>query len=66
MTERSVRRELLVSKGWVQAVALFVLFGFFVLGLYLGVRYTVPRITMEEPEDILFTEIAEPAAPRER
>ena len=27
------RRELLVSKGWVQAVALVVLFGFFVLGL---------------------------------
>ena len=35
---------------------------------YLGVRYTVPRITMEEPEDILFTEVAEPeaAGPRER
>jgi nitric oxide reductase subunit B len=27
------RRELLISKGWVQAVALVVLFGFFVLGL---------------------------------
>jgi nitric oxide reductase subunit B len=27
------RRPLLVSKGWVQAVALVVLFGFFVLGL---------------------------------
>jgi nitric oxide reductase subunit B len=35
---------------------------------YLGVRYTVPRIVMEEPEDILFTEITEPEAtgPRER
>src|ERR671910_2310523 len=35
---------------------------------YLGVRHTVPRITMEEPEDILFTEITEPetAGPRER
>ena len=35
---------------------------------YLGVRYTVPRITMEEPEDILFTEVTEPEAtwPRER
>jgi nitric oxide reductase subunit B len=35
---------------------------------YLGVRHTVPRITMEEPEDILFTEITEPEAtgPRER
>jgi len=27
---------------------------------YLGVRYTVPRITIEEPEEILFTEITEP------
>jgi nitric oxide reductase subunit B len=35
---------------------------------WLGVRYTVPRIVMEEPEDILFTEITEPEAtgPRER
>jgi nitric oxide reductase subunit B len=35
---------------------------------YLGVRHTVPRITMEEPEDILFTEITEgeTAKPRER
>ena len=35
---------------------------------YLGVRHTVPRITMEEPEDILFTEITEPetTGPRER
>ena len=31
--ERSQRRQLLVSKGWVQAVLLVVLFGFFVLGL---------------------------------
>ena len=35
---------------------------------YLGVRHTVPRITMEEPEDILFAEITEPetAGQRER
>jgi nitric oxide reductase subunit B len=33
---------------------------------YLGVRHTVPRVTMEEPEDVLFTEIAEPAGPRRR
>jgi nitric oxide reductase subunit B len=35
---------------------------------YLGVRHTVPRTTMEEPEDILFTEITEPetTGPRER
>ena len=34
---------------------------------YLGVRHTVPTVTMEEPEDILFTEITEPeTAGRER
>jgi hypothetical protein len=27
------RRQLLVSKGWIQAVALVLLFGFFVMGL---------------------------------
>jgi len=27
---------------------------------YLGVRHTVPHVTMEEPEDVLFTEVAEP------
>jgi nitric oxide reductase subunit B len=26
---------------------------------YIGVRHTVKRVTLEEPEDILFTEIAE-------
>ena len=31
--EGSERRELLVSKGWVQGVALVLLFGFFVMGL---------------------------------
>jgi nitric oxide reductase subunit B len=29
---------------------------------YLGVRHTVPRVVIEEPEDILFTEITEPEA----
>src|SRR5919204_1797500 len=33
MEETTARRELLVSKGWLQAVALVVLFGFFVMGL---------------------------------
>ena len=33
---------------------------------YLGVRHTVPRVTMEEPEDILFTEIAEPETTGQR
>ena len=33
MEETARRRELLISRGWVQAVLLVVLFGFFVLGL---------------------------------
>jgi nitric oxide reductase subunit B len=33
---------------------------------YVGVRHTVPLVTMEEPEDILFAEITEPAEPRGR
>jgi nitric oxide reductase subunit B len=33
---------------------------------YLGVRHTVPHVTMEEPEDILFTDISEPAEPGRR
>jgi nitric oxide reductase subunit B len=28
---------------------------------YLGIRHTVKRVTLEEPEDILFTEVEEPA-----
>jgi nitric oxide reductase subunit B len=32
---------------------------------WLGVRHTVPRVTLEEPEDHLFTEITEPAGARE-
>jgi nitric oxide reductase subunit B len=28
---------------------------------YIGIRHTVKRVTLEEPEDILFTEITEPA-----
>ena len=27
---------------------------------YLGIRHTVKHVTLEEPDDILFTEIAQP------
>ena len=27
---------------------------------YLGIRHTVKRVTLEEPDDILFTEIHQP------
>jgi nitric oxide reductase subunit B len=33
---------------------------------YLSVRHTVPRVTLEEPEDILFTDIAEPETAGQR
>ena len=38
--EKSRNRGLLVSKGWIQAVALVVVFGFFVLGLLAYQTYT--------------------------
>ena len=38
--KRSANRGLLVSKGWVQAVAIVVVFGFFVLGLLAYRTYT--------------------------
>jgi nitric oxide reductase subunit B len=44
------RRELLVSKGWVQAVALVVLFGFFVLGL---LAYRTYQAKPPTPERVL-------------
>jgi nitric oxide reductase subunit B len=30
---------------------------------YLGVRHTVKRVVIEEPEEILFTEVTEPKEP---
>jgi nitric oxide reductase subunit B len=30
---------------------------------YLGVRYTVKRVVIEEPEEVLFTEVTEPREP---
>jgi nitric oxide reductase subunit B len=30
---------------------------------YLGVRYTVKQVVIEEPEEILFTEVTEPKEP---
>ena len=28
---------------------------------WIGIRHTVKRVTLEEPEDILFTEVSQPA-----
>jgi hypothetical protein len=59
LVERSGRRELLVSKGWVQAVALVVLFGFFVLGLLAYRTYTgqppIPERVVDPEGNVVYT-----------
>ena len=59
MVERSGRRELLVSKGWVQAVGLVLLIGFFILGLLAYRTYTqhppVPRTVVDARGQVLYT-----------
>jgi hypothetical protein len=52
--DESRKCDLLVSKGWLQAVALVVLFGFFVMGLlayrtYSGEAPIPARVTGSEP-----------------
>src|SRR5215472_16238871 len=53
------RRALLVSKGWIQAVAVVVLFGFFVLGLLAYRTYTaqapIPGKVIRPDGQVLFT-----------
>ena len=59
MVRASGRRELLVSKGWVQAVALVVLFGFFVLGLLAYRTYTgqppIPERVVDPEGNVVYT-----------
>jgi nitric oxide reductase subunit B len=59
MVSGSGRRELLVSKGWVQAVALVVLFGFFVLGLLAYRAYSgqppIPERVVDPGGRVIFT-----------
>ena len=57
--EGAERRQLLVSKGWVQAVALVLLFGFFVMGLLAYRTYDakppIPRRAVDEAGRTLYT-----------
>lgn len=46
----SERRALMVSKGWVQGVALVVLFGFFVMGI---LAYRTYSASMPQPERVV-------------
>ncbi len=59
MIQDSNRRELLVAKGWVQAVLLVFLFSFFVLGLLAYRTYTgqppIPALTLDPCGEVLFT-----------
>ena len=54
------RRDLLVSKGWVQAVALVLLFGFFVLGLLAYRTYQakppIPDRVVNPAGELVYTE----------
>ncbi len=59
MVGSSERRELLVSRGWVQAVVLVVLFGFFVLGLLAYRAYSgqppIPERVVDPRGEVVFT-----------
>ncbi|HEX2740161.1 MAG TPA: hypothetical protein VHM69_06915, partial [Rubrobacter sp.] len=59
MVGGSGRRELLVSRGWVQAVAIVVLFGFFVLGLLAYRTYSgqppIPERVVDPSGEVVFT-----------
>jgi hypothetical protein len=55
----SSKQSLLISKGWVQAVALVMLFGFFTLGLLAYRTYTdeppIPDKVVDNNGNVLFT-----------
>jgi nitric oxide reductase subunit B len=57
--EEAGRREFLISRGWIQAVVLVVLFGFFVLGLLAYRTYMaqppIPDRVVDENGTLLFT-----------
>jgi len=57
--ERPQKRDLLVSKGWLQAVAFVMLFGFFVMGLLAYRTYAgeapIPARTVGPDGKVLFT-----------
>jgi nitric oxide reductase subunit B len=57
--ERVERRKLLISKGWIQAVAIVLLFGFFVMGLLAYRTYTdeppIPERVLDPKGKTLFT-----------
>lgn len=57
--QQPVKRSLIISKGWVQAVIMVMIFGFFVLGLLAYRTYTgeppIPPRTVDTSGRVLFT-----------
>src|SRR5215469_4521548 len=53
------KKTMLISKGWIQAVALVMLFGFFVMGLLAYYTYTdqppIPTRVLDPAGNVLFT-----------
>jgi nitric oxide reductase subunit B len=52
-------KTMLISKGWIQAVALVMIFGFFVMGLLAYYTYTdeppIPTKVVDASGQVLFT-----------
>jgi nitric oxide reductase subunit B len=59
IVKKKTNRDLLVSNGWIQAVAIVVVFGFFVLGLLAYRTHRdeppIPASTVRETGEVLFT-----------
>src|SRR5665213_3127613 len=56
---QSPEKTMLISKGWIQAVALVMLFGFFIMGLLTYYTYTdeppIPAKVVDASGNVLFT-----------
>ncbi|RIK16930.1 MAG: hypothetical protein DCC50_03440, partial [Acidobacteria bacterium] len=56
---RDGRQELAISKGWVQGVALVLIFGFFVMGVLAYRTYTAsmpqPQQVVSEQGEVVYT-----------
>jgi nitric oxide reductase subunit B len=57
--EQSTKRELLISKGWIQSIVIVVLCGFLILGMLAYRTYTdeppIPSRVIDPSENVLFT-----------
>jgi len=60
VSEQKSRSEIAISKGWVQGVALVLIFGFFVMGILAYRTYTdsmpLPQQVVSTEDEVVFTE----------